>query len=244
MKSTLQRIIALAGSDMRNTVRDTTLLPLLLSPLLLIVVIRFGVPFAAELLAEGIGFELRSYYGLISYFMSAITPFLFGMMFGFLMLEERDEGVITVISITPVSKGGYLSYKLLLPSLLSFAAFLIVGLAIDLGTPRWPRFLASGFLSSLLAPLFALALASYAENRVEGLALAKGLGLLLLGPFAVYFAPEPWRYAAALIPTSWPAYLSFAETPASYLVAVGLGGLAVHIVLLYLLVGQFRRRVG
>ena len=244
MKSMYKRIVALSLGDMRSTLRDATLLPLFCAPLLLVLFLRFGIPFAAGLLTDGLSFDLSPYFDIIGYFATALTPLLFGMMFGFLILEERDEGVITTISITPLSKRGYVAYKLALPSVLSFVAFIAVGLTSGLGTPPWPRFLASAVLAALAAPLFALALGTYAENRVEGLAMAKALGIFLLAPFIVYFAPEPWLYAAAILPTAWPAYISFARASTLELVVVGILGVLIHGLLLFLLVRRFRRRVG
>ena len=42
-----------------------------------------------------------------------------------------------------------------------------------------------------LAPLVALGLATFAENKVQGLALLKGCSVLLIAPIAAIFVPAP-----------------------------------------------------
>lgn len=239
-----RKLFALAIGDARNAGRDTTLLPLLLAPLLLIVVVRYGVPPLAELLQMRLDFDLMAFSDLISYLASSITPFLFGIMFGFLLLEEREQGIIAVISITPLTKRGYIAYKLVAPTVLSLCASLLVGTTIRLGVPAWSTFLASRSLSALLAPLIALVLATYADNRVEGLALAKALGLLLLAPAIVYFAPAPWRYITLLVPTAWPAQIAFTAASPASMIGWSVAGAVVHGALLHLLARRFQRGVG
>jgi fluoroquinolone transport system permease protein len=52
-----------------------------------------------------------------------------------------------------------------------------------------------------MAPLAALALAALAANKVQGLALMKAAGVVLIPPMIAYFLPAPWRLVFALTPT-------------------------------------------
>ena len=51
--------------------------------------------------------------------------------------------------------------------------------------------------------MMALLLAALAKNKVEGLAVMKGLGIFLLVPVAAWFVPEPWQWLLGVFPTFW-----------------------------------------
>ncbi|HEB11001.1 MAG TPA: ACT domain-containing protein, partial [Spirochaetales bacterium] len=46
-------------------------------------------------------------------------------------------------------------------------------------------------------------IASFAGNKVEGLAFAKGLGLLIIPCFVGLTIPAPWHYFGGIFPTYW-----------------------------------------
>ncbi|HRW48534.1 MAG: hypothetical protein KDD75_15945, partial [Caldilineaceae bacterium] len=56
-----------------------------------------------------------------------------------------------------------------------------------------------------MAPLAALALAALAQNKVQGLALMKAAGIVLVPPLIAYFLPPAWQLPFAVVPTWWPA---------------------------------------
>ncbi|MBP8292231.1 MAG: hypothetical protein KAX65_05625, partial [Caldilineaceae bacterium] len=58
---------------------------------------------------------------------------------------------------------------------------------------------------ALMAPLTALALATLAQNKVQGLALMKAAGIVLFPPVVAYFVAQPWQWLLAILPTWWPA---------------------------------------
>jgi hypothetical protein len=43
------------------------------------------------------------------------------------------------------------------------------------------------------------------EDKVEGMAVTKGLATLMLGPLAAYFIHSDWQILFGLLPTYWPA---------------------------------------
>ena len=56
-----------------------------------------------------------------------------------------------------------------------------------------------------LAPIFALLLASLAQNKVQGFALAKVAGVVLIPPMFAYFITASWQIILGIFPTYWPA---------------------------------------
>lgn len=48
-------------------------------------------------------------------------------------------------------------------------------------------------IAGLFAPVVAMLLAAFASNKVEGIALRKGFGIVMLGPLAGYFLQSNWQ---------------------------------------------------
>ena len=58
-----------------------------------------------------------------------------------------------------------------------------------------------------ITPLVTLSMATFSQNKVEGLALYKGINLILILPAASFFMPEPWFWTLGAIPTFWTYWL-------------------------------------
>jgi len=116
----MKKILTLSITDMKNIGRDSTLLLMLFGPIALFGILRFGVPFATAELSKALSFDLTVYYPLILSFMGLIPSMLFGMLIGFLILDERDEEIIAFIAVTPLGKSGYLQYKIFISAVTAF----------------------------------------------------------------------------------------------------------------------------
>jgi fluoroquinolone transport system permease protein len=103
-------------------------------------------------------------------------------------LDERDDGTLTALRVTPISMMGYAFYRGGAAVFLSFA-YVLVTLRLSGFAPAslLPAMAAVAFLSGLLSAVFAKVLATFAANKVEGMAVTKVLATLMLGPLAAYF---------------------------------------------------------
>lgn len=235
---------ALLSNDLRQLINDPMLMASILGPLSLLFISRYGLPPIASWTERVIHFPLSEYSSFIAIFLLNTIPILIGSLAGLLMLDERDENMISYFGVTPLSRAGYLRYRLLLPSLLSaimVGLYVLLSGIVEVGV-------GAGFSIILLmleAPLIALFLAAYASNKVEGLALSKAASLLFIGPALAYWVPEPWKHVGVMIPAYWPAqsYLSglsgFSEASLGWFA----GGVVVHLLLLAALLRQFLKRV-
>lgn len=99
-------------------------------------------------------------------------------------------------------------------------------------------------MAALQAPLYALALGAFAANKLEGLAMSKLSGWLVLAPLLL-FAPEPYQWAAAALPTYWTAKAYEAAVAGAIAPQLlwGIGGVALHASLFVVLLRKFLRRV-
>jgi fluoroquinolone transport system permease protein len=172
-----------------------------------------------------------------------LTPMMFGFVIGLMLLDERDEGVLTAVALTPVGRTGFLAYRMAAPTAWSGIAAVTVALLAGLVAFAPQRLAALALLAGLQTPLLALFLAAYAPDKVRGMALAKvGSVLIGLGALAV-LAPDPWLWLAAPSPHFWLVRLVIVREA----MAIGfwtqwLAALAVHLAALWLLARLFRRR--
>ncbi|NGM85236.1 ABC transporter permease [Paenibacillus sp. 7124] len=229
--------------DIRHAGLDPVLMAGFFAPLALLVVSRYIFPIVAVWLMSSFSFDIYKYSSFAAIFLASTIPMLTGMMTGLLMLDERDENVISYYAVTPLMRRGYMLYRLILPSLLC----VLLSSIYLLFSGRSEIHFGMIFVIVLLAieaPCFTLFLAAFAANKVEGLALAKIGGLLIAGPAAAYFVPGAWQLLGAWIPTYWPAEAFYAIEEGNPLIAIAdFGvGLIFHLALLYVMVKIFIKR--
>ena len=238
-----QVVKALGPIDARSVGRDSLLRWMVALPIVVALASRLVLPVVLARLGDAIKVDLITYYPVVaSGALLLISPIITGAVIGFLLLDQRDDGTLTALQVTPMPMSAYLAYRLAGPVLASLLltpiAFAIAGLA---GT-GFAQLLAATVLAAPLAPITALSLASFAENKVQGFALMKGASLLLSAPLAAYFAPSAWQLAFGVLPTYWPARLYWAFQAGDpnwwfYLAA----GLAYQFLLLAALLRRFNR---
>jgi hypothetical protein len=166
------------------------------------------------------------------------------------MVDENDTGVRNALAVTPVRPT-----TLILTRTVVAAAWLCVWpaltmtimnaawQAIDLPLLQWAALILS---LALLTPALALAIPVLASDKVEALAVFKGLTFVTLAPLAMYFVTaDAWyRYLFLLSPTAWAvqALETFLDgSTAGYLWAGGGGAYA--LLLLAGAIHFFRRSV-
>ena len=169
--------------------------------------LRFGFPVIDEALVEQLGFSLAQHSQLIASLLPLVNPLLVGTIFGLLLLDQKDEGSLSGIQVTPIGLTGYLKQKLAVPMILT-AFFNLVGLpASGLADLTWHSWLLGSTATLTLAPLTALVMVVFAENKVQGLAITKAIGAILMLPLAAYFLPPIWQWGFAIFPTFLPTRL-------------------------------------
>ncbi len=230
--------------DLKSVRRDSLLAWMLVMPLGIALLFRWLVPQVSRLLAARAGFGLEPYYPLIMSTFLLYVPAFAGALVGFLLLDERDDRTLSALMVTPMPVEGYLFYRITAPVLfgtvMTLACYPIVGLVrLGLGV-----LLPVALLSSLLGPILALLLATFAANKVGGFALMKTLGSVFFIPAAAYFIPSGWQLLAGVVPTYWPlkAFWLAAEGSQTwwlYLVA----GFAVNLAMLAVLLRRFNRNI-
>jgi fluoroquinolone transport system permease protein len=195
----------LMAADLRMVARDPLLAILPFAPLLAATAMRLILPPLAGFLLSRLGFDLLAWAGLVRGIIILFPGMFYGMVAGFLLLDDRDDGIAAYWSITPVRRSGYLLARLGLFSLVAVPAGLACALILGLAPLRLSDDLAMAILGALQVPIYALFLAAFAANKVEGLSIVKALGVLNMAPLAVLLPgtvgrlgwPVPQYWAAA-----------------------------------------------
>lgn len=232
---------SLGAIDARSVARDPMLRWLALFAPAFGLLFRWGIPSAAAALERQLGFDLVPYYPLLMSFLPLVAAAMAGSVVGFLLLDQRDDQTLTALLVTPLRLGDYLRYRLggvlVVSTVLGALIVPLAGL-----TPTTPlQALVCAVTAAPLAAIYALFLGTFAANKVQGFALVKAVGIVMVPCIVAYFVRGPWQYAFGLVPHYWPlkVYWLFEARAVGPALAHALVGLAWQAVLLTLLVRRF-----
>ena len=234
-------IRALGPIDVKSVGRDSMLRWLIGMPVVFALAFRWGIPGLDSWLGERYGFDLAPYYPLLMSFLVLMVPTLMGSVVGFLLLDERDDHTLSAIQVTPLTVEGYLAYRIAVPMVVSLPV-MVASIAIaDLVTMEPGLALAAATQAAPVAPLYALFVAAFASNKVQGFALLKGAGILTWPPLIAWFVSSPWQVAFGVDPLYWPVKLFWmleAGDPGAWLYF--LAGLAYQSLMVAMLIRRFK----
>ena len=242
MTATLFRVFATI--DFKSVKRDPLLRLFLLVPVFMGLGVRVLLPQLAPLAQDWFGVDMAAYYPLWMSMIALAVPMIAGGLVGFLLLDNRDDGVLQALRVTPLSLNGYFLYRSLAPLGLGVLSTLLVIPLAGLAPLSFPAALLVALAGAPFGTLTALYLAAFAENKVQGLALLKISGVLLLPPLAAYFLPANWQVLFWLAPSYWPMKVY-------WLLAAGAGGAPVWALVGFLyqfalcawLLARFKKRL-
>jgi len=238
--------LKLAVNDLRNTIRDRLLVFLLLFyPVLLIVFSRILVHLIAPRIEDV--FPIAAKFSVVLMFFLILIPMIFSFIVGFLILDERDEHLLTVLRVMPISRNSYLIYRMFFISLFAFIVLLIFpplsGL-VDGTQFSYPAYIPVAILFALFTPFLALLVSSFAQNKVQAFAIFKISGTVFILPiFAFFLNLGDLKYIFSPIPNFWTLMSLDSVLQNGTLDIVHLGiGFVFHIALIAALFYIFNKR--
>jgi hypothetical protein len=234
------RLARLIAADARNVSRDPMLVMGSLMSLLPALALWLGRSALDEAAFDAFGVTGFSQYAVpVALLLPAV---MVGWVSGFLFLEDRDEGPLVAIEVTPIGKLGFMVYRLAATALITAA---ITVLAVQLllpGSALWLKMLivlaipANAVLSALVLP-------AAARNKVEGLAVTKLMNLAAVAPLLAIL-PTPFRLVGGIVPSYWLGeWLNLGGEPILPMSVSVLIGSLVHIAALVIVV-RINRRAG
>jgi fluoroquinolone transport system permease protein len=207
----VRSLAALAGADVKRITRDPFLIFMVGYPWMMAVVLQQLLPWLNARLAGR--FALGDYYPIAGCFMAVLVPYAMGLVLGFQLLEEKDEGSLVAVAVTPMSLDEYFVYRATLYGLVSLPLVLVLHELLGVVAVPPARLAVVAVAATPMLPVMALIIAGFAGNQVEGFAVMKAASVLVVGPLASFFIPHPWDLVVGVLPTYWPikAYFAAAE---------------------------------
>ena len=205
-------VLRLAINDFKNIIRDKFLVYAAIAmPLMVIIISRIILHWIAPTLKDTI--PLAGNYSMIFMLFVTMIPLVYGFIVAFLILDERDEHLLTVLRVMPISRNSYLIYRMLFLSIFSFIVMLIFPpLSGLLENTRFSyiQYIPIALLFTLLTPFSALMVSSFATNKVQAFAIFKISGTVFLIPLFIFLITDNLKYIFAPIPNFW-AFITLKE---------------------------------
>ena len=217
----MRKYIGMLKYELKTIAKDHMNLFMLLYPILMLIIAGIVLPLSLQGISET---EAAGVYPMIFVLFSTIGAMMGGMLLGFSILENKDEKTFNSIAVTPLSLKGYIIFKSVYCTALSFFGnlVLIFGMKLfagndyityQMGVGVVPIFevvsnlqiITFAFAASLLTPVTGLLLGAFAKNKVEGLVYVKAGGIVVLLPALVVLpAFNGWaQYAMSIFPNFW-----------------------------------------
>lgn len=190
--------IHLFKNDTTNILRDKTLLMMLFLPLLMIFGLKLSLPALVELIPL-----LPTYYSLVLGVLATTTALLGGYIIAFVMLDEKDENVFTVIRVMPFSTSLFMAYRLFLAGCCAFLLALMTFLILDIQNYSLVEKIGYSLFCCQTAVVVLLFIVAFATNKIEGMTLIKGINFFVFLPVLAFFIDSSWKHVFSIFPFYW-----------------------------------------
>ncbi|MEZ4637525.1 MAG: hypothetical protein R2873_19160 [Caldilineaceae bacterium] len=243
MSRTLTLIRSLGPVDLKSVARDSLLLLVSFGALIVAVVFRFLVPFMADWLLTTYAIDLTPYFPLVTSMVVLLVPSLVGVVVGLLLLDERDEHMLTALLVTPTPLSSYLMYRLGLPVALSFVLTPVMVYVAGFASLPLGELLLLSAPAALSGATTALLLAAFAENKVTGLAVLKGIQGVQMIPMLAFFVAPPLQWIAGIMPSYWPLVVYWRMDAGQSYLGYWLVGMVFNLGLVYVLARRYEQKL-
>lgn len=201
-------IYAAGGNDAKLFRRDHFLIFMFVFAIIIGIALRYVLPWLDSYLLEAgvmpgnvTSLRFSDVYPMIIPYMTVYTgATIVGAIYGFMLLDERDDHSIISMMVTPVSINRFVSYRISSAALLAFLVIIIMLYSVNIALlPIWQMMLmAAG--GSLTAPIAALFYATVAENKVQGFAYGKFASVAGSAIIIGWFIGDPLQWLFGLFP--------------------------------------------
>jgi fluoroquinolone transport system permease protein len=200
--------VVLGRNDIRGTYRDPLLVMIVLAPVIWTTGVAFLTPRFTGMLADRYGFDLVPYYPLVlTGFLLLTSIIIVGGLGSFLVLDEIDAGTLAALRVTPVPLRDFFGYRAATVIVVT-SVYVIVTTSLSglLQPGLLPALIPIGLLAGLSAVVCLLLIVSVADNKIQGLAMVRALGMLTAGlPCLPWFIDSAWNLTFAVLPPYWAA---------------------------------------
>ncbi|MEO2018737.1 MAG: hypothetical protein ABGZ53_30685 [Fuerstiella sp.] len=197
-------ITALRGmlnADALRMVRDRFLVGITVYILCVLPVMRGIIQWVTTEVASQWAFDLTPYHPLIvSTLVVQSFPVLPGLIFGLLLLESRENETVKALLVSPNPLSSYIWVTCVVMFVSAALLTVISAAIIALALPPWPALIGVGLAAAPASAIYALLLATVANNKVQAFAYMKLFGIGAWFVIVAWFLPEPWQWLVAIYP--------------------------------------------
>ncbi|TVR68987.1 MAG: hypothetical protein EA408_12985 [Marinilabiliales bacterium] len=225
-------------TDIKNILRDPSLVMMLFVPFLITALLRWGYPYFLEAVPEATEYNM-----LVLAMLAMTSGAMPGMALAFAILDEKDNGLLPALMILPVSFRKIVLNRIWTISIYgTFAALITIGFS-GLSEASLLQNLLLSLLAASTAAAFGMVPAFFAANKIEGATLAKILNFLLVFPLPAFIFSGWWTSLLGVFPAWW-VYSAFTSTtdPVQFLTSFG-WGIAYHLLITIIVTRQIFSRV-
>lgn len=185
--------------------KDAMLFVACFAPFLAGAFFQFGIPVIEKLLCSYFAKEaiITPYYVLLDLMLSMLAPTMFAFVGALVMLGEIDDKIAGYMELTPVGIKGYLLSRLGYPVIISFILNIIVVKSFGLSGIPIIQIVIISLFTSLIGINVALLIIAISTNKVEGMAMGKLSGIMLLGLLVPYVFKTKVQFFAGIFPSFW-----------------------------------------
>lgn len=189
------------SSEIKKWTRDPMTAFMIIYPLFFGLLVRYALP----AIAETSGFIPEAYADFILAATVLITPLAYGALVAFSILDDRDDHILTAINVTPLSLNKFLAFRMILATALAFGATIFVIWFANIAEVSLGIMVAIALLNCLAAPMTGFFINAFATNKIEGFAVMKGFGMMIILPVVSLIFTDAKEFIFALVPGFWPA---------------------------------------
>lgn len=204
--------------------KDFMTMACIIGPIFMGLMFKFGIPYLESLLKALLNkpYVLLPYYSIFSLLLAAMTPILFTFAGVLVVLEEYDTGIAKYLFVTPVGRKGYINSRIVFPSFFGFVYGFIMLLLCDISNSTLVELLCFNTwgLSSALTSSFLVI--GFAKNKMEGMALVKSCGLLLLGIPVAYFVTNSAKFIFYIVPSYWVSRFAITNNYIDFILSIAI----------------------
>ena len=193
--------------EIKAMFRDSMYTFLFIYPIVIAIIAYFLIPYLethSDLFVKNLVLTL----------MLVLNGIMYGAITGFTILDDQDDKVLLSLKITPISVRWYIAIKLLLSYILGILGTILFMFAsgfyqdVDIF-----MFIMIIILAPLQAPMFALIINLFAQNKVEGFVIMKSSAIFLIAPIATIFLTNWTELLFGFLPGFWTTKLIYSQLP-------------------------------
>lgn len=237
----MKRTINLLKNDLKNILREPIFLILFTSPVLILLLLKFAFPIFNILLNRFVVFDLNTIFTQVSFMFLFLIPMLCGMIWSLLLVDDKDNKIMDVISVTPLGKNEYINIKLLSNTFISFILVLLMYFFQNYNSSISIEVMLLLILLSIQSIYLVILVANFASNKIEAMTFSKIFSFVYMFPLVTLLLKSNLRYFFSIFPQYWVIESYKVLNQSSFWMTISVGYI-YNFLCSWMLVSYFKRK--